>query len=50
LAVCVSTCGSSDANEDWWSNAADEPFAWPDMIGDFGFTKQFAIYGTGSPG
>ena len=46
-AVCVRACPSAHAKQDWWSNATAEPYAWADMIADFGFASQFVIHAKG---
>jgi hypothetical protein len=46
--LCLRSCGTGgESGDDWWSNAAAEPFAWADMLDDFGFTSQFVIDATG---
>ena len=37
--LCLGRCEDSDAQPmtEWWSNAADVPYAWQDLIVDFGF-------------
>ena len=49
--LCIRSCyDAAVANVDWWSNAADEPFAWSDLIVDFGFDNNFSIQAIGTPG
>lgn len=49
--LCIRSCfDDAVANVDWWSNAADEPFAWGDLIVDFGFDNNFSIQAIGTPG
>ena len=40
--ICVASCNqpSGVAGLDWWSNAAEAPFSWQDLIADFGLTGQ----------
>jgi hypothetical protein len=49
VATCLLACQSpgSVAGVDYWSNAAAEPFAWADMVTDFGFTQNFVIAARG---
>ena len=48
--LCLRSCATGgESGEDWWSNAAAEPFAWADMLDAFGFTSQFAIDAVGRP-
>ena len=41
--ACVRACRDTGgiAELDWWSNAAAVPYAWADMVGDFGFISNF---------
>lgn len=41
--VCLQACRDTGgvADLDWWSNAAASPYAWADMVGDFGFISNF---------
>nr|MBP7290416.1 hypothetical protein [Nannocystaceae bacterium] len=41
--ICVRACRDTGgvADLDWWSNAAEVPYAWADMVGDFGFISNF---------
>ncbi len=49
--LCIRSCfDTKEANVDWWSNAADEPFAWADLIVDFAFDNNFAIQAVGTQG
>jgi hypothetical protein len=49
--LCIGACGEGTAisDVDFWSNAAAEPFAWADMVDEFGFTNNFMIRAYGSP-
>ncbi|MEE2644922.1 MAG: hypothetical protein VYD19_08310 [Myxococcota bacterium] len=40
--ICVASCNQPGgvAGLDWWSNAAEAPFSWQDLIADFGLTGQ----------
>ncbi len=47
--LCIASCAeTSTAEVDYWSNAAAVPFAWADMVEDFGFALNFTtrMYGT----
>lgn len=46
IAACFDTGGLPEL--DWWSNAVDEPFAWADMVADFGFPSNFTIQAFGA--
>jgi hypothetical protein len=41
--LCLQGCRDTGgvAGLDWWSNAALPPYAWADMVGDFGFISNF---------
>ena len=44
VSLCIRACRDGNIPAvDWWSNAADEPFAWADMVVDFGFASNFTI-------
>ena len=47
--ICIRACrDTSVAEVDWWSNAADEPYAWADMVADFGFASNYTIRAYGA--
>jgi hypothetical protein len=48
-ALCIGACatGTPLSDVDYWSNAAAEPYAWADMIDDFGFTYNYTIRARG---
>ncbi len=49
--VCIRSCYDfAVANVDWWSNVADEPFAWSDLVVDYGFEANLTIQAIGTPG
>ena len=47
---CVADCSDEGATPgtDWWSNAAEAPYAWQDLVADFGLSSQLLIRVTGS--
>ncbi len=47
---CLASCedAAEAAGIDWWSNAAESPFAWQDLIADFGLDGELLIRVTGS--
>lgn len=45
--ICISACPSAHVKQDWWSNAVAEPYAWADMVAEFGFASQFIIHASG---
>jgi hypothetical protein len=49
--ICIGACGATAAigGVDFWSNAANEPFTYLDMIDDFGFTYNFSTRAFGTP-
>lgn len=50
-ALCIAACRTAAgaiSDVDYWSNAAAEPFAWADMVDDFGFTYNFTIRAAGT--
>lgn len=54
--VCIDACRTAfdggaapQVGIDYWSNAAVEPYAWADMVADFGFPALFTIRAFGSP-
>lgn len=44
IALCVDTAPTESS---WWSNAAAEPYAWADMVADFGFLGTYTIRASG---
>ena len=48
--LCVATCeeGQARAGLDWWSNAAESPFRWQDLVSDFGLNMQVTTQLLGS--
>lgn len=47
--LCIRTCfDTTEAGVDWWSNKPAEPFAWADMVADFGFPDNFRIQAIGT--
>lgn len=50
-AVCIAACrlaAGALSDVDYWSNAAATPYAWADMVDDFGFTYNYTIRATGT--
>lgn len=54
--LCMDACRASfdggsapRAGVDYWSNAAAEPYAWADMVSDFGFPSLFTLRVVGTP-
>lgn len=50
-ALCIGACRvatGAKSDVDYWSNAAAEPYAWADMVDDFGFTYNYAIRASGT--
>ena len=47
---CIADCDGpgAAAGIDWWSNAADEPFSWQDLVADFSLDSQLLIQVTGT--
>jgi len=44
--LCVALCepnGPALEGVDWWSNAADEPYEWADLVADFGFPDNATV-------
>lgn len=47
--ICIESCQDTGgvAGLDWWSNADEAPYAWADMVADFGFASNFTTHAIG---
>lgn len=45
--LCTLACNGTTEGADWWSNAAQEPFDWADLVADFAFTTNNNIWAVG---
>ena len=49
--LCLALCepgGGAIEGVDWWSNAAEEPYSWADLVAAFGFTQNIALEAYGN--